>query len=243
MNITYFYSADEWNEYPAFIQHQVQEQNARKICDVGGGANPVLPLHFLIENQLDCTILDISSAELEKAPRGYKKLVLDIEGSGSAPTDQFDLVVTKMMAEHLRNGRLFHKNVFSMLKPGGVAVHYFPTLFALPFLVNKLTPEWLSSLLLDFFLPRDRYRLGKFPAYYSWCYGPTPSMLRMLTEIGYEILQYRGFFGHVYYTRIPVLRNLHSVYTQYLVKHPTPFLTSFAQVVLRKPKKFLFRAD
>ena len=39
--------------------------------------------------------------------------------------------------------------------------------------------------------------------------------------------------------RIPLLRNLHRVYTQYLVKHPTPYLTSFAQVVLRKPEKTL----
>ncbi len=50
---------------------------------------------------------------------------------------------------------------------------------------------------------------------------------------------YRGFFGNIYYSRIPILRDLHRVYTQYLVKHPTPYLTSFAQVVLRKPEKTL----
>ena len=233
------HSDNEWNEYSAFVQRMVQECGARKICDVGGGANPVLSLQFVNDNQLDCTVLDISSTELEKAPKGYKKLVQDIEAEGSGPTDQFDLVVTKMMAEHLKNGRLFHKNIFSMLRPGGVAIHYFPTLYALPFLVNRLIPERLSSYMLDVFLPRDRYQLGKFPAYYSWCYGPTSPMLKMLTEIGYEIMQYRGFFGNTYYTRIPILRNLHRAYTQYLAKHPTPYLTSFAQVVLRKPKNTL----
>jgi SAM-dependent methyltransferase len=237
--ITYFHSENEWNDYSLFVENLVCQYVARKICDVGGGANPVLPLHFINQNQLDCTVLDISSAELEKAPKGYKKLVQDIEAESSVPMNQFDLVVTKMMAEHLRNGKLFHKNIFSMLKPGGVAVHYFPTLYALPFLVNKLIPEWLSSFLLDVFLPRERYQLGKFPAYYSWCYGPTPSMLRMLTDIGYEILQYRGFFGNIYYSRIPILRNLHRIYTQCLAKHPTPYLTSFAQVILRKPENTL----
>jgi SAM-dependent methyltransferase len=234
--ITYLHSNNEWSEYAAFVQNLVQEHSARKICDVGGGANPVLPLQFITENQLDCTILDISSAELDKAPCGYKKLVQDIEAERCGPTDLFDLVITKMMAEHLRNGRLFHKNIFSMLKPGGVAVHYFPTLYALPFLVNKWVPERLSSFLLDIFLPRDRYQRAKFPAYYSWCYGPTPGMLKMLTEIGYEIVQYNGFFGNIYYTRVPILRDLHRVYTRYLVKHPNPYLTSFAQVVLRKPE-------
>ncbi len=236
MEISYLYSGSEWSNYPGFVQNLVLQYGARKICDVGGGANPVLPLQFITDNQLDCTILDISSTELEKAPSGYKKLVRNIEAEDFVSTGQFDLLITKMMAEHLKNGRLFHKNIFSMLKPGGLAVHYFPTLYALPFLANKLMPEWLSSFLLDIFLPRDHYQLGKFPAYYSWCYGPTPSMLKMLDESGYEILQYRGFFGNIYYTRIPIIRNLHSIYTQYLVRHPHPYLTSFAQIVLRKPE-------
>jgi ubiquinone/menaquinone biosynthesis C-methylase UbiE len=239
MNIFYLHSGNEWDEYSVFIKNQVEEHQACKICDVGGGANPVLPLQFINKNQLDCTVLDISSTELEKAPKGYKKLVQDIEAEDFIPTEQFDLVITKMMAEHLKNGRLFHKNIFCMLKPGGVAVHYFPTLFALPFLVNKLIPEWLSSMLLDILLPRDRYQLGKFPAYYSWCFGPTPTMLRMLTEIGYEIDMYKGLFGHTYFARIPILRDLHRAYTQYLVRHPNPYLTSFAQVVLRKPGKII----
>lgn len=237
MKITYLHSDNEWCEYSMLIQSLIQEYVAQKICDVGGGANPVLPLLFINENQLACTVLDISSVELEKAPKEYKKLVQDIEAENFVSTDQFDLVFTKMMAEHLKNGRLFHKNIFSMLKPGGVAVHYFPTLYALPFLVNKLVSERLSSFLLDMFLPRDRYQLGKFPAYYSWCYGPIPSMLAMLTEIGYEIVQYKGFFGNIYYTRIPIFRNLHTAYTQYLTKHPSPYLTSFAQIILRKPEK------
>ena len=236
MKIIYLHSGAEWNDYPHFVEDLVVQYKARKICDIGGGANPVLPLQFIINNQLDCTILDISSVELEKAPIGYKKLVQDIEAENSVQTNQFDLVVSKMMAEHLKNGKLFHKNIFSILKPGGVAIHYFPTLYALPFLVNKLIPDRISSFLLDIFLPRDRYQMGKFPAHYSWCYGPTPSMLRMLSEIGYEIEQYRGFFGNIYYSRIPILRNIYKVYTRYLVDHPNPYLTSFAQVVLRKPE-------
>jgi len=235
MEISYLYSGDEWNDYPCFVQDLVRQYSARRICDVGGGANPVLPLQFIVDNYLDCTVLDISSMELEKAPAGYKKMIQDIEAEDCAVIDQFDLVVSKMMAEHVKNGNLFHKNIFSMLKPGGIAVHYFPTLYALPFVVNRLTPEWVSSFLLDVFLPRDRFKLGKFPAYYSWCFGPTPPMIRMLNEIGYEVLQFRGFLGNIYYTRIPILRDLHKAYTHFLVQHPTPYLTSFAQVVLRKP--------
>ncbi len=235
MKITYRLSQNEWHEYPQFIQGLVQEYSARTICDIGGGANPILPLEFIQAHNLDCTVLDISSEELEKAPKGYKKLVQDIEAVDFPETGQFNLIVTKMMAEHVRNGRLFHKNIYSLLKPGGFAVHYFPTLYALPYLVNKLTPEWLSSLLLDIFLPRDRYQTAKFPAYYSWTYGPTPSMLKMLKGIGYEIIEFKGFFGTTYYSRIPIVRNIHKAYTVFLSKHPNPYLTSWAQVILCKP--------
>jgi SAM-dependent methyltransferase len=239
MEIIYLPTGNEWFDYPDFVIGLVHQYGLRQICDVGGGANPILPLQLVNDHQLDCTILDISSTELAKGPREYKKLVQDIEAENFTLIDQFDLVITKMMAEHVRNGRLFHENIFSMLKPGGVAVHYFPTLYAFPFLINRFIPEWLSSFLLGVFLPRDRYLLGKFRAYYRWCYGPTPFMLKMLTKIGYEIILYKGIFGHIYYDRVPVLRTLHSAYTQYLAKHPTPYLTSFAQVILRKPENSL----
>jgi hypothetical protein len=235
LQIKYLLSGNEWNEYSEFVQNLVRNTKAINICDIGGGANPVLTLNFINENGLDCAIVDISAVELEKAPAGYNKLVRDIEAEYFDPTEQFDLVVTKMLAEHLHDGLLFHKNVFTMLKSGGVAVHYFPTLYTLPFLVNKISPERLSSLLLNLFLPRDRYQLGKFPAYYNWCFGPSPAMINMLTQIGYEIVEFKGIFGHTYYSRIPVVRDLHRAFAQYLVKHPTPYLTSFAQVILRKP--------
>lgn len=237
MKITYSFLNTEWQEYPQLIENLVRAYNAQAICDVGGGANPVLPWEFVDNDRLACTVLDIAEEELEKAPKGYRKLVQDIEARDFQIISQFDFVITKMMAEHVRNGKLFHQNIFTMLKPGGVAVHYFPTLFALPFLINKVTPEWLSSFLLSVFLPRDRFRMGKFPAYYSWCYGPTPPMLRMLTGLGYEIVEYRGFFGNTYYRRLPLIRAFHQTYSRWLALHPNPYLTSFAQLILRKPQK------
>lgn len=233
--ITYLLSQNEWGEYSAFVQNLVLQHRARAICDIGGGANPVLPLEFIEGQHLDCTVLDISAEELEKAPKGYKKLVQDMEAENFSQLGGFDFVITKMLAEHIKNGKQFHKNVYAMLKPGGIVVHYYPTLYALPFVVNRIIPEWLSSFLLDIFLPRDKYQTAKFPAYYNWTYGPTPAMLNMLTETGYEVVEFRAFFGTTYYSRIPLLRDIHKAYTAFLHKYPNPYLTSFAQVILRKP--------
>jgi SAM-dependent methyltransferase len=235
MKIVYLQSANGWDEYSDFVHRLVTEYEARELCDVGGGANPVLSLEYLQKHRLECTILDISKQELDKAPAGYQKLNRDIEADRFTVRNHFDFVLTKMMAEHVHNGEVFHRNVYTLLKPGGIAVHFFPTLYSLPFLANKLIPECLSSALLDVFAPRERYQLGKFPAYYSWCYGPTPRMLRMLQRVGFEILEYRGLIGHIYFNRIPIVRDIHHAFSRFLLRHPSPYFTSFAQVILRKP--------
>ena len=234
-NIIYRQSNNEWAKYSSFIQALVERFSPKTICDVGGGANPVLSPEFIADHGIEYTLLDISAEELAKAPNGYKKIVQDIESQSLSWQNHFDFVFTKMMAEHVHNGRRFHKNVFDLLKPGGIAVHYFPTLYALPFLVNKIVPEKLSSGLLNIFAPRERFRLGKFPAYYDWCYGPTPGMLDMLIGTGFEVIEYQALMGHSYFDRMPLIKDIHAAYSRFLAKHPNPYLTSFAQVILQKP--------
>ena len=107
---------------------------------------------FISSRNLEYTILDISENELGKAPDQYKKLAQDIMANDLSSTERFDLVFTRMLAEHVKDGELLHRNVYSLLNPGGFAVHFFPTLYAVPFLVNRLLPETLSAL-LDFFAP------------------------------------------------------------------------------------------
>lgn len=213
--------------------------NFRRICDIGGGRNPLLPLQTVNNLGMEYTLLDISADELSKAPEGYRKCVEDISAPTISVEGQFDFVFSKMLAEHVSDGERFHRNVFQMLAPGGVAFHYFPTLFTLPFFFNKIFPETLASALLNAVRPRDRNRQGKFPARYSWCYGPTPSQLERLENIGYEIQEYTGLYGHGYYQHIPVLRNIHAMWMDRLVRHPNPYFTSFAFVLLRKPAEQL----
>jgi hypothetical protein len=116
MEIIYLLTGNEWFDYRDFVMGLVHQYGLRRICDVGGGAHPILPLQLVNDHQLECIILDISSTELAKGPREYKKLVQDIETENFALTNQFDLVIRKMIAEHVRNGQRFHKNIFSMLK-------------------------------------------------------------------------------------------------------------------------------
>lgn len=234
--ITYGNSGEGWNGYESSVIEAIEKKNARIICDIGGGANPLLGEDYIQNKGISYYILDISEAELDKAPGTYKRIVKDIASQEFTPdTPTFDLVFSKMLAEHVKDGKQFHKNVLTMLAEDGLAVHFFPTLYALPFLVNRLVPETLAVKLADVLTPRDKHQHAKFPAYYSWCRGPVRSQIKKYEELGYEVIEYRGFFGHnPYYSRIGLLKRLHDIKTDYLLRRPNPLLTSYACVVLKK---------
>jgi SAM-dependent methyltransferase len=202
--------------------------------DVGGGANPVLPPSL---NDTRCTLADIDPDELAKAPSGYGKQVVDFSVDIDLK-EQFDLIISHFVCEHISNPIVFHKNILKHLRPDGRAVHFFPTLFAPPFLFNSLVPERVSDRILHRF-QSDREQdghHGKFPAYYRWCRGPSKRQIMRFTSLGFEVEQYVGCFGHpLYYQRWPRLERVERKASAWLVEHPVPYATSYAYIVMRRP--------
>ena len=237
--ILYLDSELAWRDIKSTIQRKLLETGSKRILEVGAGANPLFDEHFLREHQLDYTALDISASELAKAPDCYHKVVGDICSNNLNIDGRFDFVFSRMLAEHVQDGQAFHQNILNLLTPGGRAFHFFPTLWALPFVVNRLLPEKPSQVILNF-LQRDRHMDGnhaKFPALYSWCQGPTTYQLNRIRGLGYEIEQYVGFFGHRgYYLKITPLLKLHDSLTRWLLRHPVSHATSYAYATLRKPQ-------
>lgn len=233
--VSFGHQHDAYGNYDATLKRLIEENGCKRVCEVGGGANPALPLAYVTARNLRYCLLDIAPQELAKAPSGYDKIAADICSGTVPPGGPFDLVFSKMLAEHVREPRMFHRNVFGLLRPGGVAFHFFPTLYALPLLANRLIPERASAATLRVFSPRDPVKEGKFPAYYRWCRGPSAAGVRRFEELGYVVERYEGFFGHDYYDRIPGVRALHRLVTRFLVRHPITWLTSVAYLILRRP--------
>lgn len=226
-----------WRTYEMFLRELIESRGCRTLCEVGGGANPMFSEEFVSERGLDYVILDVSRDELDKAPLAYRKVCADISGCEVPGEGRFDFVFSKMLAEHVKNGQDFHQNVARLLRPGGIAVHFFPTLFAPPFVLNALLPERLAASVLSV-VQAGRERSGKrakFPAYYSWCRGPQRRQIARLEGLGYVVEKYIGFFGAAgYYQRVPMIERANARLADWLVRHPVPSITSFAWVVLRK---------
>lgn len=225
-------SRDVPSDVVARVEGLIARTGARRVCELGAGANPALSLEFVREHQLEFVITDVSSDELSKAPAGYESRVVDLNARHAEVPQGFELAFSREVVEHIREPEVFHRNVFSMLAPGGRAMHHFPTLYGLPFLANRLLPERLTSYLLERLDPA-RHRGGrheKFPAFYRWCRGPTRRQVARFRSLGFEVEEYVGFFGHSYYA------GLENRLAGWLVEHPQPLLTSYGCVVLRKPE-------
>jgi 2-polyprenyl-3-methyl-5-hydroxy-6-metoxy-1,4-benzoquinol methylase len=233
MKIEYYLFDVSRQRYNIELKKLVRKPDIKKVLEVGGGANPLLSLDEIAEYGLEYTILDISLEELTKAPDAYNKLQRDITDPDLSLDGKYDLVCSRFLAEHVPSGRTFHRNILNLLREGGYAFHYFPTLYSTPFLTNLLLPEKLLETILFFFQP-SRTKEDKFKAYYDWCYGPTRKNIKRLIELGYNVEEYIGFFGHRYYSRIKILNRLEMIKANLLVKYPLPFFTQFAQVLLKK---------
>jgi SAM-dependent methyltransferase len=231
------YGRSDWAiEHHGSVLRELIETNASaRICDVGGGAKPRLPIDYVLEHGLEYTMLDVSPEHLARVPKGYRTVVADICSRELPIAEQFDLVVSRFVAEHVRDAEMFHRNVHRLLTPGGIAFHFFPTLFAIPFVFNRLLPEGLSATLTRLFTLKE-FRGGreKFPAHYHWCRGPGRGRIVRLEHLGYRVLRYHGFFGHRYYERFPLLHRTHAWLTDVLVRHPVPALTSYTYLVLQR---------
>jgi len=205
--------------------------DARSVCDVGGGWRPLFGLDDIERMGIDYTVLDVSPAALERTPAAYRTVCADICSPPRELDATFDLVFSMFVAEHVRDGAAMHGRIFDMLRPGGVAVHVFPTLYYPAFVANKLLPEHLTEPLVR----RLVHHSDKFPARYSWCFGPTRSMHRRLRSIGYEVLEFRPFYGTYYLNSVPVLRAVEDGFSRWAARRRMPYLTSFARLQLRKP--------
>lgn len=203
------------------------------ILELGAGRWPSFALREMPSSIRSYTINDISPDELALLPEGYEKACFDVSGDARNFSDTYDVVFSRFLAEHVPDGVAMHRNVYQVLKPGGVAFHLIPTLYALPFVINKYMPERLTTRILQILSPR-RAISPKFPAHYSACYGNRDKMIRMLKEIGFSRVDVRTFYGHFYYEKIPVVRTAHRWFSNLAAKRDWTVVGSYAYVTAFK---------
>ncbi|RYY59268.1 MAG: hypothetical protein EOO05_13790 [Chitinophagaceae bacterium] len=70
MKIEYRDAYPAWEEFKELVISVVKNYQVRSIVEIGAGANPLLPISFVEDQQLVYQLIDFSGEELAKAGKG-----------------------------------------------------------------------------------------------------------------------------------------------------------------------------
>lgn len=227
-----------WDNFKRTVEHLCRILGARRLIDIGGGRDPLFNLTEIKELGVEVTVNDIAASELAVLPQGYRTACFDVAGDISHVADlcdSFDLAFARMVFEHVADGRRAWANLHELLAPGGVALVFSPTLYALPFVLNWLLPHKISAAIVKpIFRDRTERDDPIFPAHYSWCFADEARLRPMLTAIGYREIVVQPFYGHGYYRYFPIVRDVHAWFTSVARRHDWRTIASFAYIAARK---------
>jgi SAM-dependent methyltransferase len=227
-----------WDNYEHVVRGLARIFRARRLLEVGGGRDPLFRADELAELGIEMTINDISQTELDVLPDTYRKACFDVAGDISAVADlrgTFDLAFSRMVFEHVADGQRAWKNLYELLAPGGIALAFIPTLYSFPFVVNWLLPDdFAAKIVKKLYSNRTDEEDPVFPARYSWTFASEQKMKPMLEAIGYSEVQVLPFYGHGYFERFPVIRDIHDRFTELARKRDWRLIASYAYIAARK---------
>lgn len=167
-----------------------------RVLDVGGGKFPAITTYVKEQLGLHITGLDISGEQLQQAPPGsYDATIVGDVAETPLPSEQYDLIVSVTVLEHVRDNRRALANLSRALAPEGVMIHFVPCGNA-PFArVNALLGHRLAKRVLYTLQPSAAEMAG-FPSYYDRC---TPRQLTgLLHEQGLAVEQLQPYYFSEY---------------------------------------------
>jgi len=235
-NLSYSWACQNYKSMIIALAHGYELSNW---CEIGGGREPVFGPQEIAELGVHYTVNDISQAELDLRPPQLGAALFDICGSPfelASYSGRFDLIFSSMVFEHLPDAKGAWRNTLELLRPGGVAIAFFPTLYSPPFLINHLVPEKVSRTILHWLHPhrKDDGTAPKFPAYYDFCYGSEKKLAPMLRKIGFAEYLVIPFWGTPYLRNLFFLRDIEEYFNRMAQKLNCRTVTSYAYVIVRK---------
>ncbi len=228
-----------WANYESTILALSDRFGLTRLCEIGGGRDPAFqPGNPALEG-LSLTVNDIDQLELDFAPSGLGKARFDIAGDMSEPDARpgsYDLMFSRMVFEHVDGVERAWRNIHTLLKPGGVALAFFPTLYAPVFTLNRVIPESLSRRIVHAMFPNRRDGGGdpKFPALYDCCRSSEQALKPILTQAGFSETHIQPFWGHGYFNRMPGIKQLDHAFNVAAARLDWRLMTTYAFVVVRR---------
>jgi SAM-dependent methyltransferase len=189
------------NSHQVALRLAATESSGRAL-DLGAGQGAVS--HALKARGFEVTATDVNTSQFRAD--GIPCLKLDLNGPLPFPDAGFDLVMAVEILEHLESPRAFLREIFRVLRPGGLAVVTTPNITSLPSRILFLATGWF-----DLFVPTRKRLVDPLDACADGHITPLPSWLLRydLRETGFLIE--RTGYSMAYVPGLPraVLRFFH----------------------------------
>lgn len=199
-----------------------------KVLEIGGGAHPSI----LNRTQLEYTVVDIDSNELKKGPADIRKEYQSIENFRS--DQKYDLIISKMVLEHVEFPDVFHTAVRKLLAKNGQVVHFYACKYSFASTINRILPDRWSAFLLFIISNRDLVDNPKYKAYYNKVGTSYSRQKKYYFDLGYDLKVFNLYVGHTYLQNVPVLREMEKIFSAFLYFFNLRFFSSVAIIVLEK---------
>jgi SAM-dependent methyltransferase len=228
-----------WENYrPAVLAfaNACRRGGRARVLEIGGGRQPLFTPAEAAAAGIDLTVNDIDDRELSFGPSEFAHARFDIAGSiDPALHGGFDVIISRMVMEHVRNAPKAWANMRQLLAPGGVAMAFHPTLFSPPFIVNWLIPEALSARALRLLFPnRHDGDYPKFPALYELCVTSPASTDAIFKACGFSQHLVAPIWGHGYFRSLPGIREADQALQRLAEQRDWRWMTSYAYTLAQR---------
>ncbi len=195
-----------WDAYKPTL---LELAKGKDVLEIGAGRSPLFTPEEIQTYNIRYTANDIWQSELDRITFPVQQACFDVtQNVPDGFANQYDLVFSKMVQEHVKDGPAFYTNLHRLLRQGGVSLQFHPTLFHPVFILNYLMPEDLSSRLLKHFFPNRTWDdTPKFPAYYREC-NTLHRQVARLRSFGFSEAKQFVFYGQGYFNKIPFFKQL-----------------------------------
>ncbi|EKD92620.1 MAG: methyltransferase type 12 [uncultured bacterium] len=178
--------------YSGFVRNFVHPLigPGKVVFDVGSGRSPILDRDLKHCSRISVIGLDISEHELNLAPPGSydSKIVADI-GSWSGQ-DLADLVICRMLFEHLPDVASALRNFHSLVKPGGRIAVLLPCRNSFQARISSFLPSSARRKILhSLFSPSIN---AGYPVYYQSC--TISELTCQCQKAGFEVEGWEAFY-------------------------------------------------
>ncbi len=97
------------------------------MLEIGGGRGPPMTPREAADAGIAYAVNDVDARELAMGPAEFEKVQFDVSGVvGPTLLGRYDLVISRMVMEHVRDAKRAWTNICGLLAPGGLALAFHP---------------------------------------------------------------------------------------------------------------------